>query len=79
VAFGAALWLPACVFVVRRKKGKSKRGMLWLLILLCGLPMISSCGGKKGPATPPAGTYQASIALKGPGLNETISFSIQVQ
>ena len=77
VAFGAVMWLPAWVFVLRRKNGKSKKGTLWLLILLCGLPMISSCIGKSGPATPPAGTYQASIVLTGPGLNETITFTIQ--
>jgi hypothetical protein len=48
------------------------------MILLCGLPVITSCGGKsKGPATPPSGTYQASVALIGPGLNETITFTIQ--
>lgn len=78
VAFGTVLWLPAWAFVMRRKKGRSKRGLLLMLILLCGLPMISSCGGKsKGPATPPAGTYQASVVLTGPGLNETITFTIQ--
>jgi hypothetical protein len=79
VAFGAMLWLPACIFALRRKKGKSKRGMLWMLIVLCGLPMISSCGGKGGPATPPAGSYQASMVLTGPGLNQTITFTIKVQ
>ena len=80
VAFGAVLWLPAWVFLARRKKARSKRGILFLLILLCGLPMISSCGGKtKGPPTPPAGTYQASVMLTGPGLNETIAFTIQEQ
>jgi len=79
VAFGAVFWLPAWVFVTRRKKGKSKRGVLLLLILFCGLPMITSCGGKsKGPATPPAGAYQGSMVLTGPGLNETITFTIQV-
>jgi hypothetical protein len=78
VAFGAALWLPAWAFAMRRKKGRSKRGILFLLILFCGLPMITSCGGKSGPATPPAGTYQASVVLTGPGLNENISFTIQV-
>jgi hypothetical protein len=77
VALGAVLWMPAWVFAVREKKGRSKRGMLWLLILLCGLPVISSCGGKSGPATPPAGTYQASIVLTAPGLNETISFTVK--
>ena len=78
VAFGAVLWLPAWLFVSRRKKARSKRGILFLLILLCGLPLITSCVGKsKGPATPPAGTYQASIVLTGPGLNETITFTIQ--
>ncbi len=78
VAFGTVLWLPAWAFVMRRKKGRSKRGLFLMLILLCGLPMISSCGGKsKGPATPPAGTYQASVVLTGPGLNETITFTIQ--
>jgi hypothetical protein len=79
VALGTVLWLPACMFAMRRKKGKSKQGMLWLLILVCGLPMISSCGGKSGPATPPAGTYQGSMVLTGPGLNETITFTIQVK
>ena len=78
VAFGAVLWSPACIFVLRRKKGRSKRGILFLLILLCGLPLITSCGGKSGPPTPPAGTYQASVTLTGPGLNETINFTIQV-
>ena len=77
VAFGAVLWLPAWAFVMRRKKGRSKRGILFLLILLCGLPLITSCGGKSGPPTPPAGTYQASVMLTGPGLNETITFTIQ--
>ena len=84
VAFGAVLWLPAWAFVMRRKKGSpkrgiSKRGILFLLILSCGLPLITSCVGKSGPATPPAGTYQGSMVLTGPGLNETITFSIQVQ
>jgi len=78
VAFGAVLWLPACAFVRRRKKGGSNRGILFLLILLCGLPLITSCGGKsKAPATPPAGTYQASVKLTSPGLNQTITFTIQ--
>ena len=77
VAFGAVLWLPAWLFVSRRKKAKSKRGILFLLILLCGLPMITSCVGKSGSSTPPAGTYQASVVLTGPGLNETITFTIQ--
>ena len=78
VAFGAVLWLPAWLFVSRRKKARSKLGILFLLILLCGLPLITSCVGKsKGPATPPAGTYQASIVLTGPGLNETITFTIR--
>jgi len=50
-----------------------------MLILVCGLPFITSCGGKsKGPATAPAGTYEASVVLTGPGLNETIAFTIQV-
>ena len=77
VALGAVLWLPASALVMRRKKGRSKRGLLLMLILLCGLPMISSCGGKTGPPTPPSGTYQASITLTGPGLNQTITFTIQ--
>jgi hypothetical protein len=82
VAFGAVLWLPAWAFVMRRKKGSpkrgiSKRGILFLLILSCGLPLITSCVGKSGPATPPAGTYQGSMVLTGPGLNETITFMIQ--
>ena len=77
VAFGAVLWLPAWLFVSRRKKARSKRGILFLLILLCGLPMITSCVGKSGSSTPPAGTYQASVVLTGPGLNETITFTIQ--
>jgi hypothetical protein len=77
VAFGAVLWLPAWLFGARRKKGKSRRGLLLLVILFCGLPMITSCIGKSGPATPPAGTYQASVVLTGPGLNETITFTIQ--
>jgi hypothetical protein len=78
VAFGAVLWLPAWAFVMSRKKGRSKRGILFLLILFCGLPLVTSCGGKSGPPTPPAGTYQASVVLTGPGLNQTISFTIQV-
>ena len=78
VAFGAVLWLPVLAFVMRRKKGKLERGIMFLLILLCGLPLITSCGGKSGPPTPPAGTYQASVMLTGPGLNETINFTIQV-
>jgi hypothetical protein len=77
VAFGAVMWLPAWAFVMRRKKGSSKRGILFLLMLFCGLPTITSCVGKSGPATPPAGTYQASVMLTGPGLNETITFTIQ--
>jgi hypothetical protein len=82
VAFGAVLWLPAWAFVMRRKKGSPRRGIstrgnLFLLILFCGLSMFTSCGGKSGPATPPAGTYQASVVLTGPGLNETITFTIQ--
>ncbi len=77
VALGAVLWLPTFAFVMRRKKGRSKRGVLFLLILLCGLPLITSCAGKSGPPTPPAGTYQASVTLTGPGLNETIMFTIQ--
>jgi hypothetical protein len=79
VAFGTVFWLPAWVFVVRRKKAKSKRGVLLLLILFCGSLMTTSCGGKSGPPTAPPGTYQASVTLTGPGLNETISFTIQVQ
>jgi hypothetical protein len=79
VALGAVLWLPGWVFVARRKKGRSKRGALLLMILLCGLPMITSCvGHSKGPATPPAGTYQGSMALTGPDLDETLTFTIQV-
>ncbi len=78
VAFGAVLWLPAWVFVMRWKNERSKRGILLLLILFCGLPLITSCGGKTGPPTPPAGTYQASVVLTGPALNETITFTIQV-
>jgi len=78
IALGAVLWLPAGIFVFRWKKGRSRRGALLLMILLCGLPVITSCGGKsKGPATPPSGTYQASVALIGPGLNETVTFTIQ--
>jgi hypothetical protein len=77
VALGAVLWLPAGIFVFRRKKGRSKRGVLLLLIALCGLPLITSCAGKSGPPTPPAGTYQASVTLTGPGLNQTITFTIQ--
>jgi hypothetical protein len=83
VAFGAVLWLPACAFVLRRKKGSTKRnvlgrGILFLLILLCGLPLITSCVGKSnGPPAPPAGTYQASVVLTGPGLDETFTFTIQ--
>ena len=77
LALGAVLWLPAGIFVFRRKKGSSKRGILLLWILLCGLPLITSCAGKSGPPTPPAGTYQASVTLTGPGLNQTITFTIQ--
>ena len=77
VAFGATLWLPAWVFITRRKKGRSKHGILFFLIVLCGLPLITSCTGKSGPPTPPAGTYQASVTLTGPGLNQTITFTIQ--
>jgi len=82
VAFGAVLWLPAWALVMRRKKGSpkqgiSRRGLLLMLIALCGLPLITSCGGKSGPPTPPAGTYQASVVLTGPGLNETITITIQ--
>jgi hypothetical protein len=63
---------------MRQKRGRSNRGVLFLLILFCGLPLITSCGGKsKGPPTPPSGTYQASVVLTGPGLNETITFMIQ--
>jgi hypothetical protein len=72
------LWLPTWAFVMRQKRGRSNRGVLFLLILFCGLPLITSCGGKsKGPPTPPSGTYQASVVLTGPGLNETITFMIQ--
>jgi hypothetical protein len=79
MAFGAVLWLPAWAFAMRRKKERSKRGLLLLIILLCGSLLVTSCGGKsKGPAMAPAGTYQASIVLAGPGLNETVTFSIQV-
>jgi hypothetical protein len=79
MAFGAVLWLPAWAFAMRRKKERSKRGLLLLIILLCGSPLVTSCGGKsKGPAMAPAGTYQASIVLAGPGINETITFTIQV-
>ncbi len=79
VAFAAVLWLPGWIFVAYRKKGRSKRGILWLLILLCGLPSITSCGANSQvPATPPAGAYQASVVLTGPGLNETLTFTIQV-
>jgi hypothetical protein len=79
VAIGSVFWLPAWLFVMRRKRGKSKRGVLLLLILLCGLLMTTSCGGKSsGPPMAPAGTYQAAITLTGPGLNETINFTIQV-
>ena len=78
VALGAVLWLPTWAFVMRQKRGRSNRGVLFLLILFCGLPLITSCGGKsKGPPTPPSGTYQASVVLTGPGLNETITFMIQ--
>ena len=73
----AVLWLPAWLFVMRWKDERSKRGILLLLILFCGLPLITSCGGKTGPPTPPAGTYQASVVLTGPALNETITFTIQ--
>lgn len=79
VAFGAVFWLPAWMFVIRRKKGKSNGGVLLLLILVCSLLMTTSCGGKSsGPAMAPPGTYQASVVLTGPGLNETINFTIQV-
>jgi hypothetical protein len=61
-----------------RKKRRSKRRILFLLILFCGLPMVTSCGGMSGPRTPPAGTYQGSMMLTGPGLNETINFTVQV-
>ena len=76
VAFGAVFWLPAWVFVLRRKKGKSTPVVLLLLIAICGLLMTTSCGGKS--SGPPPGTYQGSVTLTGPGLNETISFTIQV-
>jgi hypothetical protein len=85
VALGAVLWLPAWAFVLRRKMGRSQRVVLFLLLLLCVLQVITACGGGGGggggnsePAMAPAGTYTASIVLKGPGLDETISFSIQV-
>jgi Putative Ig domain len=79
VAFGAVLWLPAWAFATRRKKKRANRGLLFLIILLGGSHLVTSCGGKsKGPAMAPAGTYQASIVLAGPSLNETITFTIQV-
>jgi hypothetical protein len=83
VSLGAVLWLPTWAFFLRRKMWRSQRGVLFLLLLLCGLQMITACGGGGGggsneAATAPAGTYPASIVLKGPGLDETISFSIQV-
>jgi hypothetical protein len=78
VAFGAVFWLPVWALITHRKKKWSKRGLLFLLIPLCSLSLITSCGGKSRPATAPAGTYQASVLLVGPGLDETINFTIQV-
>jgi len=80
VALAAVLWLPTWAFVLRRKSARSQLGALMLLILLCGLQVITACGGggSNEAATAPAGTYPASIVLTGPGLNETISFNIQV-
>jgi hypothetical protein len=83
VSFGALLWLPAWFLGLRRKRGKSQRVSLLVMVLLCYLQMVTACGGGSGkgrntPFLAPPGTYQASIVLKGTGLNDTITFSIQV-
>ena len=83
VSLGALLWLPAWFLGLRRKRGKSQRVSLLLMVLLCYLHMVTACSGGSGkgsntPLLAPSGTYQASIVLKGTGLNDTITFSIQV-
>jgi trimeric autotransporter adhesin len=84
ISLAALLWLPILSLGFRPNMGKSQRRMLLLLILFCGLQLVTAChsdsGGGNGTSTAPPGTYQASVVLTGPGLNSTtLTFSIQVQ
>jgi len=78
VSLGAVFLLPGCLFAFRRKRPGPRRGILLLLLLLCGLQMVTACGGGSGSSSKlPAGSYQASMVLTGPGFSQTITFTVQ--
>ena len=84
ISLAALLWLPILSLGFRPSMGKSQRRLLLLLILFCGLQLVTAChtdsSGGNGTSTAPPGTYQASVVLTGPGLQSTtLTFSIQVQ
>ena len=79
VAFGSVFWLPAWVFVMRRKRREIEARSS----IAADPPMRVAHDDimrweMSGPPMAPAGTYQAAVTLTGPGLNETINFTIQV-
>jgi trimeric autotransporter adhesin len=84
ISLAALLWLPILSLGFRPNMGKSQRRLLLLLILFCGLQLVTAChtdsSGGNGTSTAPPGTYQASVVLTGPGLQSTtLTFNIQVQ
>lgn len=83
VSLAALLWLPIWSLGFRRKIGKSRRGLLLLLILFGCLQLVTAChngGGGGGASSAPPGTYQATVVLAGPGLKSTtLTFNIQVR
>jgi hypothetical protein len=70
---------PGWLLLFRRRRPKHLQLLLLIAGFICCNLISERGGGSPKLATPPAGSYNASIMLGGQGLSQTIPLTIRVQ